>query len=88
MEEIKFNYPKEEKLKSRIAIQELFEKGNSLQDYLDRAKKRLKANPLAAVLKQVERSFFKRLLHPCKFYVQPKAHSNPIFIKQRIFGLS
>ena len=32
MEEIKFNYPKAEKLKSRIAIQELFEKGNSLQE--------------------------------------------------------
>jgi ribonuclease P protein component len=32
MDEIKFNYPKEEKLKSRIAIQELFEKGNSLQE--------------------------------------------------------
>lgn len=32
MEEIKFTYPKEEKLKSRIAIQELFEKGNSLQE--------------------------------------------------------
>jgi ribonuclease P protein component len=32
MEEIKFNYPKAEKLKSRISIQELFEKGNSLQE--------------------------------------------------------
>lgn len=32
MDEIKFNHPKEDKLKSRIAIQELFEKGNSLQE--------------------------------------------------------
>lgn len=32
MVEIKYNYPKEEKLKSRIAIQDLFEKGNSLQE--------------------------------------------------------
>jgi ribonuclease P protein component len=32
MEETKFNYPNVEKLKSRIAIQELFEKGNSIQE--------------------------------------------------------
>jgi ribonuclease P protein component len=32
MEEIKYNYPKAEKLKSRISIQELFEKGNAIQE--------------------------------------------------------